>query len=371
MLERIYDTIISIVGCIFGGMVYYFIMLIVKPGFHSTGKLFNNNTELSMLMLSIVVSALIFNTIAPAVKSTGRKTVVNIGKDLEGVPTSRIVAGVVGVIAGLVLALLISMTYRSIISSGWYAIITMLLYILCGYVGFAVATSKIKEAHGVIPLHLSTIAGSLFGRQKNSTGVPKIIDTSVLIDGRISEVIRSGFVEGPFVIPEFVLVELRHISDSSDALKRERGRRGLDILEDMQKEFRIDIINTDTMKALEDIPEVDVKLVKLAKSLSGRLITTDYNLNKVAKINDVAVMNVNELANAIKPAVIPGEKMAINVIKQGKDPSQGIGYLEDGTMVVVEDGRPFIGEAIVINVTSVIQTSAGKMIFGRNKLRNN
>lgn len=242
---------------------------------------------------------------------------------------------------------------------------------MCGYVGFAVATSKIKEAHGVIPLHLSTIAGSLFGRQKNSTGVPKIIDTSVLIDGRISEVIRSGFVEGPFVIPEFVLVELRHISDSSDALKRERGRRGLDILEDMQKEFRIDIINTDTMKALEDIPEVDVKLVKLAKSLSGRLITTDYNLNKVAKINDVAVMNVNELANAIKPAVIPGEKMAINVIKQGKDPSQGIGYLEDGTMVVVEDGRPFIGEAIVINVTSVIQTSAGKMIFGRNKLRNN
>ena len=193
-------------------------------------------------------------------------------------------------------------------------------------------------------------------------GVP-----SVIIDGRILEIMKTGFLEGPIVIPEFVLVELRHIADSSDALKRNRGRRGLDILNKIQTEYGIEIYNTDSEKALKEIPEVDVKLLKLAQIMKGKVVTNDFNLNKVAVIKGVAVLNINELANAMKPMVIPGERMTVTLIKQGKDHNQAIAYLDDGTMIVVEDGRREIGKVVEINVTSVLQTAAGRMIFGKLK----
>jgi len=179
---------------------------------------------------------------------------------------------------------------------------------------------------------------------------------------------KTGFLEGPIVIPEFVLVELRHIADSSDALKRTKGRRGLDILNKIQTDYGIEIYNTDNEKSLRDIPEVDVKLLKLAQIMNGKVVTNDFNLNKVATINGVEVLNINELANTLKPVVIPGEKMTVTPVKQGKDSSQAIAYLDDGTMVVVEDGRKAIGETTEITVTSVLQTSAGRMIFGRIKM---
>ena len=178
---------------------------------------------------------------------------------------------------------------------------------------------------------------------------------------------KTGFLEGPIVIPEFVLVELRHIADSSDALKRNRGRRGLDILNKIQTEYGIEIYNTDSEKALKEIPEVDVKLLKLAQIMKGKVVTNDFNLNKVAVIKGVAVLNINELANAMKPMVIPGERMTVTLIKQGKDHNQAIAYLDDGTMIVVEDGRREIGKVVEINVTSVLQTAAGRMIFGKLK----
>ena len=204
-------------------------------------------------------------------------------------------------------------------------------------------------------------------RDKKSQRVPKILDTSVIIDGRILEIMKTGFLEGPVVIPEFVLVELRHIADSSDGLKRNRGRRGLDILNKIQTEYGIEIYNTDSEKALKEIPEVDVKLLKLAQIMKGKVVTNDFNLNKVAVIKGVPVLNINELANALKPMVIPGETMTVALIKQGKDHSQAIGYLDDGTMIVVEDGRKQIGQTVDINVTSVLQTAAGRMIFGKIK----
>ena len=179
------------------------------------------------------------------------------------------------------------------------------------------------------------------------------------------EIMKTGFLEGPIVIPEFVLVELRHIADSSDALKRNRGRRGLDILNKIQTEYGIEIYNTDSEKALKEIPEVDVKLLKLAQIMKGKVVTNDFNLNKVAVIKGVSVLNINELANALKPMVIPGEEMTVTLIKQGKDHNQGIAYLDDGTMIVVEDGRKQIGSTVTIHVTSVLQTAAGRMIFGR------
>ncbi len=196
----------------------------------------------------------------------------------------------------------------------------------------------------------------------------KILDTNVIIDGRIADVCQTGFIEGPIYVPGFVLEELQHIADSSDALKRARGRRGLDILNTMQKEFPLIVRSYDHKLAHEDAQEeVDTRLVKLAKVLKGSIVTNDYNLNKVAALQGVAVLNVNELANALKPVVLPGEEMPVLIIKEGREQNQGVAYLDDGTMIVVEDGRRHIGESMEVVVTSVLQTVAGKMIFARLK----
>ena len=194
---------------------------------------------------------------------------------------------------------------------------------------------------------------------------PKVLDTSVIIDGRIADICRTGFIEGKLIIPKFVLNELQHIADSSDDLKRVRGRRGLDILNIIQKELDIEVQITE--KDFDDIPEVDSKLLKLAQVMNGKVVTNDYNLNKVAQFQGVEVLNINELANAVKPVAIPGEEMVAQVVKEGKESNQGIAYLDDGTMIVVEGGKKHIGETINVLVTSVLQTSAGRMIFGKPK----
>jgi uncharacterized protein YacL len=202
--------------------------------------------------------------------------------------------------------------------------------------------------------------------EANPSANCKILDTNVIIDGRIADVCRTGFVEGPLYVPGFVLEELQHIADSGDNLKRARGRRGLDILNNMQKELPLIVRSWD--KALEKSAqndEVDTKLVKLAKALDGAIITNDFNLNKVAALQGVQVLNVNELANALKPVVLPGEVMIVGIVKEGKEPNQGVAYLDDGTMIVVEDGRRYIGDTLGVIVTSVLQTVAGKMIFAR------
>ncbi len=196
----------------------------------------------------------------------------------------------------------------------------------------------------------------------------KILDTNVIIDGRIRDVCRTGFLEGLIYIPGFVLDELQHIADSSDSLKRARGRRGLDILNEMQKEFPLVVRSFDHLLDSERaIAEVDSRLVKLASKMKGVIVTNDFNLNKVAALQGVTVLNVNELANALKPVVLPGEEMPVLIIKEGKEANQGVAYLDDGTMIVVEDGRRHIGESLDVVVTSVLQTVAGKMIFARLK----
>ena len=191
------------------------------------------------------------------------------------------------------------------------------------------------------------------------------LDTSVIIDGRILDICETGFIEGTLIIPNFVLDELRHISDSSDSLKRIRGRRGLDILNKIQKELPVE---TQIWEGdFPDIAEVDSKLLKLTQTLNGKVITNDYNLNKVAEVQGVPVLNINELSNAIKPVVVSGEEMEVEVVKDGKETSQGVGYLDDGTMIVIEDGKKYVGNIITVVVTSVLQTAAGRMIFAKTK----
>ena len=193
---------------------------------------------------------------------------------------------------------------------------------------------------------------------------PKVLDTSVIIDGRIFDVCRAGFLEGELVIPAFVLGELRHIADSADALRRNRGRRGLDVLKKIQEELSCPVRIEEKDYGGE---EVDVKLLRLARDLGGAVLTNDYNLNKVAGVTGVPVLNINELAGALRPAVLPGEDMTVHVVREGKEPGQGVAYLDDGTMVVIENGRRRVGETVEAEVTTVLQTSAGKMIFARIK----
>ncbi|MDI3316715.1 MAG: TRAM domain-containing protein [Bacillota bacterium] len=287
-------------------------------------------------------------------------------------------SGAVGIFTGLILGLLLLPPLSRLPFVGVVAptLVSLLFAYLGGLVGLRKG-AEIQQAfrslgrHGheeragrVAPATAGPPAAEPAESLRPVAEPPKIVDTSAIIDGRIADVCASGFLEGPLVIPEFVLDELRHIADSSDVLKRNRGRRGLDILNRIQKELNVPV---QIWQGELTASEVDTKLVELAQRLQGKVLTNDYNLNKVAALHGVDVLNINDLANAVKPAVLPGELLEIYILRDGKEAGQGIGYLDDGTMVVVDGGKRFIGETTSVEVTSVLQTSAGRMIFARPK----
>lgn len=287
---------------------------------------------------------------------TGAKKVTQV---LFKTPTEQLVGGLIGLVVGWIISLVLSIPLLRIPMVGDY--IAILLGLFLGYLGLAVGLRKTEDLTKVFN-------GSDQVRRNSkvaSEASPKILDTSVIIDGRISDITKSGFLEGTLIVPGFVLEELQHIADSSDLLKRNRGRRGLDILNKIQKEpySAVRILEKD----YGDISEVDTKLVKLAKEMGGKVVTNDYNLNKVCELQGVAVLNINELANSVKPVVLPGEELKVQVIKDGKEQGQGVAYLDDGTMIVVDGGRRYIGQTVSVLVTSVLQTAAGRMIFAKPK----
>ena len=236
-----------------------------------------------------------------------------------------------------------------------------LLYGICGYIGLRVGSKMGGE------FHLPRGSGDRkpVGLGFTQDGIAKILDTSVIIDGRIADIAETGFLEGPFIIPQFVLGELQHIADSHDPIKRTRGKRGLEILHHIQKQVNVNvrIVETD----YPSVKEVDAKLIELAKEVNGKIITNDSNLNKVAGLQGIEVLNINALANSLKPVVLPGEEINTKIVKEGKEMGQGVAYLDDGTMIVVDNGRRQIGKSIDVVVTSVLQTPAGRMIFARLK----
>jgi uncharacterized protein YacL len=281
---------------------------------------------------------------------------------LSEVPMPDIVSGSVGLIVGLVIAFLISEPI-SRMKLPWVSIVlTIAIYFMFAYLGIRIAVKRRGELGHFLSFRRSRERGN---KEQERESAAKILDTSVIIDGRIFDICKTGFIEGPLIIPSFVLNELRHIADSSDALKRNRGRRGLDVLNQIQKELDIEVRIHD--EDFSDIDEVDVKLLKLGQQFQAKVITNDYNLNKVAEFQGVEVLNINELANAVKPVVLPGEEMIVQVIKDGKETGQGIAYLDDGTMIVVDGGKKYVGETIDVMVTSVLQTAAGRMIFAKPK----
>lgn len=314
--------------------------------------------SLAAMLFGGIFGAIIGSFISPYLIKSLFMFTLTVEKSLSAMSTQDLIAGTLGLFLGLIIANLVGLAFGSVPYIGPY--VSVALSIILGYLGMHLVVSKKSELAGWLHLH----AEGSFDKKKNKdhhTG--KLLDTNVIIDGRVADIYRSGFLEGPIIVPVFVLEELQKIADSSDILKRNRGRRGLDILNHMRKNSKDDVIIV--TNDFEDISEVDSKLVKLAREKNYKIVTNDYNLNKVAELQGVAVLNINDLAIAVKPAVIPGEQIFVQLVKSGKEEGQGVAYLEDGTMIVVENGSQCIGKEVPVIITSVLQTSAGKMIFAK------
>lgn len=361
MVNKLIRGILTILGAVSGVALYIYI--VNEMAIINIADNFQSNI-IGFILSSIVGGAILF-ILSPWLIRQGREVANKVERELSKVPTVDIVLGSIGLILGLIISYLITSLITNIIPFPLLgSIVAVVIYIFMGYLGIKIATKKMGEVPNIQDVFKKNILKER-GSKKDNSSPPKVLDTSVIIDGRIADICRTGFVEGPLIIPGFVLEELRHIADSSDALKRNRGRRGLDILNMIQKELDIEVNMCD--KDFPDIAEVDSKLLKLAQVLDGKVITNDYNLNKVAEFQGVPVLNINELANAVKPVVLPGEEMIVQVVKDGKESGQGLAYLDDGTMIVVESGKKYIGQTIDVLVTSVLQTAAGRMIFAKPK----
>ncbi|MEE8443688.1 MAG: PIN domain-containing protein [Dehalococcoidia bacterium] len=304
-------------------------------------------------LIGTIVGVVLGGAVTPYVTVVPARAFRNI---LQEVPASRIVAGIVGLIVGLVVAVLVSTPLTRI--SGWPGVwIPVALSVIFALAGVLLLLSREGDLFQFVSSNSHTP-----GAGQRSTG-QIIVDTSAIIDGRIADIAQTGFVNGTLIIPRFVLDELRHIADSSDALRRNRGRRGLEMLNKLRKEANtpVQVLDVDRWDGME----VDGKLVKVAKSLGAPIATTDFNLNRVAEIQGVRVLNVNELANALKAVVLPGEELQVHVIQEGREVGQGVAFLDDGTMVVVENGRRYLDKIVGVTVTRVLQTAAGRLIFAQ------
>ena len=265
-------------------------------------------------------------------------------------------SGTLGTFAGVLIGWGLGSIYQNITQEDvTTTFIRIFFLIVMPYIGFLVGTRKHEWLD---PTYLSS-----FFKEESTGRSYKLLDTSVIIDGRISDICNTAFIEGDLVVPQFILKELQIVADSADSVKRQRGRRGLDVLDQLQKSSRASVVISEV--DYPEVKDVDSKLIELAKHLDAKIITNDFNLNKIAQLQGVTVLNINELANALKPVVLPGETINVFILKEGKEKDQGVAYLDDGTMVVVDNSRKMIGQNVEITVTSVLQTTVGKMIFGR------
>lgn len=318
-----------------------------------------------LVFIDIIIGALIFWLLSLPLASGTEKLIQRIEKELTKRSPVYLFFGTLLTIIGLVLAVLISIplwrTRIPVINN----ILPILLMIVFSYFGFRIGTTRLDDWRKAFTHAKSSKndGGNVIERQDDNYHHYKILDTNILIDGRIYDLVKTGFLEGTLLVPNFVLYELQYIADSGESIKRVRGRRGLDILNKLRNEKIVPIEMYDG--DFEDIPEVDSKLIALAKKVDGVIVTNDYKLNKVIQFQNVQVLNINNLAKSLRPRVIPGETMTVVVVKKGTERQQGVAYLDDGTMVVVEDGRYFMDKQIEVEVTSALQTDAGRMIFAR------
>ncbi|HEY5340409.1 MAG TPA: PIN domain-containing protein [Candidatus Aquilonibacter sp.] len=345
MLRGIFAVVFAVSGFLLGREVYTNILAL---HFASEGL------QYTLLILSPVVGAVLGVLIAPLAQSLFEGELTVAEGAIERLAPEELAGGAVGLIAGLVIAFLIKSILFEFVSVAGNAAsyVAIVLYIIVS-VFAAYLGARVGAKSRFVPL-----AG-------RSGEVPKVIDTSVIVDGRIVEIVQAGFLDGPLIVPRFVLRELQAIADSLDGQKRTRGRRGLDALARLQEVASLDIDERD----YAELPagSVDAKLVRLAQDIGGKLVTNDYNLNRIAHVEGVTVLNVNELAGAVKPLLLPSEEVHVALIREGKEPHQGVAYMDDGTMIVVEQAGRMIGESVDVVVSSVLQTVAGRMIFAKLK----
>lgn len=355
MIKKMVQLFFAVIGVVVG---YSFAPDLFKDVFYLNMNPFQSPWFGAVFGGSILVltTTWLVNYVTALIKWTEEK--------LQKTPLADILGGTIGMVIGLLAAYLFAPEIRGIPIVGLS--IQFFVSLLLAYLGLRIGFTKREDL-------LSLFAGRLTQKERDKdkkhnykAGEAKLLDTSVIIDGRIADLVQTGFLDGVLIIPSFVLEELQHIADSSDVLRRNRGRRGLDVLNRIQKELKVkvQVVEID----FDDIQEVDSKLVRLAKQMSGKVVTNDFNLNKVCELQGVSVLNINDLANALKPIVLPGEELNVQVIKDGKEYNQGVAYLDDGTMIVIEGGREYIGGKLDVLVTSVLQTSAGRMIFAKPKL---
>ena len=360
VLKFVITALMAIIGLVLMNLLSPYLKTIISAEFLSMGIFGVAMTTVLSVLLGGVIGGIIGLLTAPFLIKHLLLFSLWVENQLNKMPFHEVIAGAGGLAIGLVIANLLGSAFSQIPIIGNY--VPVIFSIIFGYLGINIT---IKKRNEISALFDSFNKNKEKQKDKKNNEQYKILDTSVIIDGRIADICKTGFIEGTILIPIFVLEELQHIADSSDALKRNRGRLGLDVLNNIQKELgmHVKIDNRD----FDDINEVDSKLVRLGKLINGKIITNDYNLNKVSEIQGVSVLNINELSNTVKPVVIPGEEMTVFVVKDGKEPGQGVAYLDDGTMIVVEDGRSAVGETIDVVVTSVLQTAAGRMIFAKCK----
>lgn len=348
-MRTVFAIVFAVTGFLLGRETY---INVLSLHFASEGL------QLALLIISPVVGALVGVLLAPLAQ-TFFEDELNLAEGaIERLAPAEIAGGAVGLIFGLGIALLIkSILFEFITITGRAgSYVAMLVYLIVA-IFFSYLGARVGSKTNLVPLARTSGA--------RGSGLAKVVDTSVIVDGRIVEIVESGFLEGTLVVPRFVLRELQTIADSVDPQKRTRGRRGLDVLSRLQELRLLEISERD----YGDLPpgSVDAKLVRLAQETGAKLLTNDYNLNRIAQVEGVDVLNINELAGAVKPVVLPGEELHVQVIREGKEANQGVAYLDDGTMIVVEHGRRLVGESTDVVVTSVLQTVAGRMIFARPK----
>ncbi|WP_242363662.1 PIN/TRAM domain-containing protein [Limosilactobacillus antri] len=356
MLKRIIRLIYILLGATVG---FYYLPLL--------WDIFNWQLDRSLLFfMDVAIGAIIFWLLSLALMKPTLNVIHQVEYDLTSKSPIYIFFGALLTILGLVLAVLISIplwrTRIPVINN----VLPILLMVVFSYYGFKIGTSRLDDWKNLVTQRRNKEAGgphAVIKQQDANYHHYKILDTNILIDGRIYDLVKTGFLEGTLLVPNFVLYELQYIADSGESIKRVRGRRGLDILNKLRKEKIVPIEMYDG--DFEDIPEVDSKLIALAKKVDGVIVTNDYNLNKVIQFQNVDVLNINNLAKSLRPRVIPGETLKVVVVKNGTERQQGVAYLDDGTMVVVEDGRYFMNKPIEVEVTSALQTDAGRMIFAR------
>lgn len=358
MIKRLFKFLFFLLGASIGFAVNFLLTGLITDRFGD-----NLAMRLAILAASILLFGLIFYFLAPYFLILGQKIANAIDKYLSQRSGQDVLFIGIGLIIGLVIAALFSIILKDIPFVGPY--LSILAYLFFGYIS---ARVFVKRKNDILQVFYRTktppeLKGFDLAPPEKFTSSKKVVDTSVIIDGRILDISKTGFIEGVLYIPNFVLKELQTIADSTDDMKRLKGRRGLDILNLMQKDesIRVEIIDQD----YDSIQDVDEKLIKLAEEIQADILTNDFNLNKVAQFHGIKVLNINELANAVKPILISGEQLTVKIMKEGKEAKQGIAYLDDGTMIVVEGARKMLGQTITVSVTSILQTSAGRMVFAK------